>query len=48
MIEKTVYFRNKEEYQKVIREQGKAFKKIHKLLQEKTKQVCELRKKMWN
>ena len=46
MQEKSVYYRTREEYQKVIEEQGKGFKKIHKLLQDKTNLVCKLRKEI--
>ena len=46
MQEKSVYYRTREEYQKVIEEQGKGFKKIHKLLQDKTNLVCNLRKEI--
>lgn len=46
MQEKSVYYRTREEYQKVIEEQGKGFKKIHKLLQDKTNLVCQLRKEI--
>lgn len=36
--------RNNQELKKVIKEQAKGFKRIHKILEEKTKEVFELRK----
>ena len=38
--------RNNEELKKVIDEQAKGFKKVHKILQDKTNLICELRKEI--
>ena len=38
--------RNNEELKKVIDEQAKGFKKVHKILQDKTNLICEFRKEI--
>lgn len=38
--------RNNQELKKVIKEQAQGFKRIHKILEEKTKEVFELRKEI--
>lgn len=43
-MEENIYHRNSEQFQKVIQEQSKAFRKVHELLEIKTKMVCNLRK----
>ena len=46
MEKENICHRSTKELKNVISEQAKGFKKIHKLLQEKTNLVCELRKEI--
>jgi septal ring factor EnvC (AmiA/AmiB activator) len=46
MEEKNIIRRTSEDLRKVIKEQAKGFKRIHKILEKKTNLVCELRKEI--
>ena len=48
MIEKkeNACYRTTKELKEVIKQQAKGFKKVHKILQDKTNLICELRKEI--
>ena len=46
MEKENICHRSTKELKKVIDEQAKGFKKVHKILQDKTNLICELRKEI--